>query len=237
MRNSWLLFLLLGLLLLPLSAEPSDPRAQSLAILKNQGFRVSTSLPQGRPAKLRPRAEIQARLTAMQAVTLWVAAPPDLITDKDLKAFAKEQGIADWLTAEEKAIFALPRSQARNQYLNDIGWTMENMWSLAWVLGFDTQPALSGQLQGDLARRLVLKYLPSPNHKANWQPRAQAEVVALEDLFYCAHNAVRSAQAGADTVPSGFDPVEEGGCIHERRHGLTWCLSPGVSWEDTDLST
>jgi|GEM_PF-2765268 len=27
------------------------------------------------------------------------------------------------------------------------------------------------------------------------------------------------------------------GAVHERRHALTWSLSPGVAWEDADLST
>lgn len=67
--------------------------------------------------------------------------------------------------------------------------------------------------------------------------RSVAEVVALEDLFYCAHNAVRSAQLGHNTVPEGFHPVRDGGVIHERRHALTWCLESGVSWDETDLST
>ena len=65
-----------------------------------------------------------------------------------------------------------------------------------------------------------------------------ADIIALEDLFYCAHNAVRSAQTGeAGTVPSGFHPVNNGGVVHERRHGLTWLISAGVAWDDTDLST
>jgi hypothetical protein len=67
---------------------------------------------------------------------------------------------------------------------------------------------------------------------------AERKVQQLEDLFYCVHNAVRSAQLGhADRVPEGFHPVRDGGCIHERRHALTWTLSPGVDWDDTDLST
>ena len=60
----------------------------------------------------------------------------------------------------------------------------------------------------------------------------------MEDLFYCAHNAVRTAQMGGKAaVPEGFHPVRDGGAIHERRHSLTWALSPGVEWEETDLST
>ncbi|MEY3241707.1 MAG: hypothetical protein RIR11_3146 [Bacteroidota bacterium] len=56
-------------------------------------------------------------------------------------------------------------------------------------------------------------------------------------LFYCLHNAIRSAQCGDDTVPPGFDPISNGGVIHERRHSLTWMLSKGIEWDDTDLST
>ena len=123
---------------------------------------------------------------------------------------------------------------AREKYLDSIGWQMENMWALAWVLGFDTEPALSGQLQGDLARRLIFRFSDPKNPK---EIRDLADVVQKEDLFYCAHNAVRSAQNGGDTVPDGFHSMADGGGIHERRHALTWCLSPGVSWDETDLST
>ena len=35
----------------------------------------------------------------------------------------------------------------------------------------------------------------------------------------------------------GFDPMGNGGVIHERRHSLTWMLSKGINWEETDLST
>lgn len=66
--------------------------------------------------------------------------------------------------------------------------------------------------------------------------RAHANIDRI-GRFYCCHNAVRSAQLGGKTVPDGFHPVMNGGVIHERRHALTWCLSPGVAWDDTDLST
>ena len=68
-------------------------------------------------------------------------------------------------------------------------------------------------------------------------PRSNAKALALEDLFYCAHNAARSAQLGSKTAPDGFNPVIGGGVIHERRHALTWATSPGTAWDDTDLST
>lgn len=90
--------------------------------------------------------------------------------------------------------------------------------------------------------RALFDFLPSLDHTidaflAGCTPRPDGDVDALEDLFYCAHNAVRSAQLGQDTVPPGFHPVADGGVVHERRHALTWTLSPGVAWSDTDLST
>lgn len=66
---------------------------------------------------------------------------------------------------------------------------------------------------------------------------SEEKLMEKEDLFYCLHNAVRSAQLGGETVPDGFHPVGNGGVIHERRHSLTWMLSKGVDWEETDLST
>ncbi|MDX2015500.1 MAG: DUF4272 domain-containing protein [Myxococcaceae bacterium] len=67
--------------------------------------------------------------------------------------------------------------------------------------------------------------------------RPLSDLIQLEDLFYCAHNDVRSAQLGYATVPAAFHPVFDGGVVHERRHALTWALSPGVPWDETDLST
>jgi hypothetical protein len=94
---------------------------------------------------------------------------------------------------------------------------LENMWPLAWVLGFPRPPALDG--------------------KAARPPRRPDEVERLEDRFSGCHNAVRSARLGGSTVPRGFDPVVHGRAIQERRHALSWCLSPGTSWDDTDLAT
>ena len=90
--------------------------------------------------------------------------------------------------------------------------------------------------------RILFDFLPGHDASvsdlvARAQPRSFQEVLELEDLFYCAHNAVRSAQLGRATVPDDFDPISDGGCVHERRHALTWLLSPGVDWDDTDLGT
>jgi len=220
------------LLLLLASAEAEIPRTENLEKLRSQGFLVSPSLPIREGTTLRPKEEIVARLKALRSYLLWVASP-DAERAEPFRRKIFEHGQKRWLTQEELAVFELDQAEARTRYLNDIGWQMENMWSLAWVLGFEQEPALSGQLQGDLARELVFRFAD----REQYTLRPVEQVRAAEDLFYCAHNAVRSAQLGKETVPDEFHPVEEGGGIHERRHGLTWCLSPGIEWDDTDLST
>lgn len=211
-------------------AQPN--REANLKQLMGLGFKVAPSLPARPQSSLRPKAEIAARLHALRSYVLWVAAPSAEMAEP-FKKSVFEGGQKQWLTATELAVFELDQEAAKAQYLNQIGWEMENMWALAWVLGFEKEPALSGQVQGDLARELVFKFAA----KKDYTLRSLAEVQAQEDLFYCAHNAVRSGQMGKDTLPEGFHPTEDGGGIHERRHGLTWCLSPGVSWDDADLST
>ena len=228
--------LLSCLLLLSTQAVAEDYREASLQRAKELGFKVSPSLPlpAGRGmVALRPESEIQLRLDALHALTLWVVAPAEAIDEEVMRKMANEGPISPWLTAKEKMIFQLPRAQAKAEYIDIIGWKMENMWALAWVLGFEVEPETRGQLAGKTAKALVFDFVPSGERKA----RPLARVRATEDLFYCLHNAVRSAQNGGDTVPNGFSPIAEGGAIHERRHALTWCLSPNVSWDDTDLST
>lgn len=118
------------------------------------------------------------------------------------------------------------------------------MWSLCWLLGYDTPPnPTSGQLPDEVTKGIIFEFLPNMESSVDdlvgrSKPRSLNEVLELEDIFYCSHNAVRSAQTGStESVPAEFHPVRDGGAIHERRHALTWAISDGISWDDTDLST
>ena len=219
-------------------------REKNLASLKRLGFRVAPSLPtvrhEGR-VRLRPVPEIVGRAAALKALFAWVSAPEDALPSDRVTAFVRRNKLRAHLTDEEREIVDLPRLDANEQHVNAIGWRLENMWPLAWVVGFDPAPPIGGMIDHERIGAL-LEFLPwfdgsVADYAKSWTPRPLAEVDALEDLFYCAHNAVRSAQLGGDTVPRGFHPVADGGVVHERRHALTWALSPGVAWDDTDLST
>ena len=223
----------------------SNIRAQNLERLARAGFRAAKSLPtvRGEHRALRPLAEIGARLFALDALFTWVAFPEASAASERVRRYAANNDAASWLTPREREIFEQPRQLAYERHVDSIGWRLENMWSLAWVLGFATPPALDGQMMPqELQRAMLLEFMPGldkrvPDLLARQPARSETEVDALEDLFYCAHNAARSAQLGSDTVPRGFDPIAGGGVVHERRHALTWCMSPGIDWDATDLST
>jgi hypothetical protein len=209
------------------------------------GFRVADSLPTVRsnePPTLRPAFEIALRLAALSALFLWAGSLEEDVSSAQLRDYVDSNGLRHALTGDELAILDLDREEAIGKHSRTIGWRLENMWSLAWILGFEPQPALSGMIDDETIRRMILEFLQCPRDTvADLLGRATVRSVdavdEMEDLFYCAHNAVRSAQLGGNTLPEGFHPIVDGGGIHERRHALTWALSPGAVWDETDLST
>jgi len=138
------------------------------------------------------------------------------------------------LTDSELEILSLPQDDAVEKFSYNIGWKLENMWPLAWVLGWEKQPDVDGNMiDDDTIEAMLTDFM---TRQPQLKLRSIDEVAALEDLFYCAHNAAVSARLGQDTAPESFHPIMNGGVIHERRHALTWCLSD-CAWDDTDLNT
>jgi len=219
-----------------------EVRDRNLSRLRDEGFQVAPSLPLRKDLiRLRPVREIGHRLMALDAVFTWVS---DLETDGDrVRAYDRINQLTEAMTPSELEIWRLDREEAHAEHVDTIGWRLENMWSLAWVLGFQHTPgAAGGMISGEIIREMLLKFLPGLSKSvadllAKSKVQSTAAVIELHDYFYCAHNAVRSAQLGRQTVPEGFHPVADGGTVHERRHSLTWCLSPDDSWDDADLST
>jgi hypothetical protein len=220
-------------------------RDRSTAVLATGGFRFAQWLPlRGRQElDVRPRAEIVQRLAALNAVFVYVVGA-ERVPEADLREMIREHGLDATMTPGERAILALSRADAQAEHRDSIGWLTENMLPLAWALGHSHEPSIDGaMLDGDAIGALCLGFAPTTAPAcaqllAAERLRPAAEVLAMEDLFYCCHNAVRGAQFNDPScVPSEFDPVANGGVIHERRHALTWMLSPGIDWDDTDLST
>lgn len=219
-------------------------RARVFADLSAAGFHPASSLPfPDMDARLRKPEEIAARVMALDALFTWVAFSEKDAASERVVQYIERNGLRDWLTPDEAEIIGMERADAHEEHVDNIGWKLENMWALAWALGFAHEPDLEAtQIKTEITRAIFWEFLAGldatiDQQVAKHKPRTQGEVVALEYRFYCAHNAVRSAQLGGDTVPEGFHPIVHGGAVHERRHSLTWCLSPDDAWEDTDLST
>lgn len=219
-----------------------DMRARNLSHLKSAGFKSAEGLPIGHSETLRPPAEIARRFGALAALFIYVAAPEDQVAEAELRAVIKNQNLTTALATAENNILSQPREAAHAEHGNAIGWKTENMWPLAWIFGFKPEIDIqSRQLQHEDIMALI-RYVPArgdtiEDFLAKHPLKPTEEIVEMADRFYCAHNAVRSAQLGSPAVPPNFDPVGDGGVIHERRHALTWALSPGVDWDETDLST
>ncbi|SEB87318.1 protein of unknown function [Tenacibaculum sp. MAR_2009_124] len=218
----------------------TDLRLNNVSICLNAGFRPSNSLPTEFERKLRPSIEIAQRLNAIKALVLWLMVPQENLESDIIINFIEKNDLKGFMSEEEKEI--LNGSRDDEQARNAIGWKFENAWSLAWYFGY-TEPEITGQMMsGEQMQEIMQDFsCPLDENIVNWtknkQTLSESELLRKEDLFYCLHNAVRSAQLGRKTVPKGFDPMGNGGVIHERRHSLTWMLSKGLNWEETDLST
>lgn len=220
--------------------DSSIVRSQSITICHDAGFQPASSLPTIRETKLRPTNEIAGRLHAIKALVLWLMVPTENLPDEKIINFINQNKLLGFMTEEEKEILNASRNNI--ELRNSIGWKFENAWPLAWYFGYD-EPEISGQMMtGEQMQEILINHTCSLDSLiSEWLPNQhtleEEKLVEKEDLFYCLHNAVRSAQLGGNTVPDGFDPIGNGGVIHERRHSLTWMISSDTEWEDTDLST
>ena len=229
-------------------------RDANLAYLNQHGFQPATWMPLpaavGETAEevgfaggvLRPERDIANRLLCHVGVFAWGSAPSEY--GEPISAFIDDNSLNEFMTEDELAIIGLSKDDASDEHADIVGWRLENMWSLAWILGLADPPsAITGQLPKEVTDHLIGLFLPdflvnADSLLAGGALQPVDEVIRMEDLFYLAHNAVRSGQSGeTDRLPEGFHPIADGGAIHERRHSLTWALAPGASWDETDLST
>lgn len=181
----------------------TDVRLENVAICLNAGFVPSRSLPTQLERQLRPKIEIAKRLNAIKAMVLWLMIPAKDLADKDILHFVESNELYLFMTEDEKQIFHSSREDEALR--NAIGWKFENAWPLAWYFGY-VPPDISGQMMtGEQMQEIVFKYkCPLTEKIEDWlgtkEVVPEEELRKHEDLFYCLHNAVRSAQMGGQTV-------------------------------------
>jgi len=218
----------------------TETRLDALSICLDAGYKPASSLPTDFDRQLRPSIEIAKRLHAIKAIVLWLMVPEEKLPNEKILNYIHQNNLEGFMSEEEKIILTLSRDDEEAR--DSIGWKFENAWPLAWYFGYKEPDILGNMMSGEQMQDILLNYTCQPDESIeNWiktkNTVSEENLIKKEDLFYCIHNAVRSAQLGRDTVPSNFNPVENGGVIHERRHSLTWMLSKGIEWDETDLST
>lgn len=218
----------------------TDTRLDNISICLNADFIPANSLPTEFERQLRPIEEIAKRLNAIKAIVLWLMVSEQDLTNERVLNFVETNELDRFLTEKEKEIFNSSRDN--EELRNSIGWKFENAWSLAWYFGYKEPDMFGNMMTGEQMQEILMNYTcPLGEKVEEWMNKkdtiSEEELIKKEDLFYCLHNAVRSAQLGHQTVPPNFDPIGNGGVIHERRHSLTWMLSNGIEWDETDLST
>lgn len=206
-------------------------RSANLARLRSLGFAPVAWMPlREHRAIVRPNDEIAARAVALAALAMWIT--DDRAPSAEILAHVSRGGLRDALDADERALFDAPRSSAA---IDDPIWDAVGM--LGWIVGLDHEPAADGAAMPDAARVDVVRWLYRGGdvHPSTLAPRTRSadEIVPLEDLFTCAHQASRLAQLGFTQGPRRAHHER----IEVRRHALTWALSPSVAWQEVDLSS
>ncbi len=221
-------------------------RKSNLAQLNAAGFVVAGNLPIGPHSEadaLRPANELAERLWASAAVYLYVAESEKKAPKSTIRECVVRHDLLRSMEERDRKRLHGWRWLSYLKHVDKVGWLLENMLALSWILGFDANFNVDGvMVGGDRLDRMLFEFIGDlgqdlPAWTASRVPRSEREVIVKEDLFYCAHNATTSAQLGRPTVPQGFGPIAGGNVIQERRHALTWAISPGVRWKDTDLNT
>ncbi len=209
-------------------------RDSHLGQLNDLGLETTDKIPNAHErgfSQVRPKPEIVRRLMATLAAFAWVCAPDEIVHDETVMRYIQENELNDGtFSLPEAKWIATPRNLAR-QFAVEAGWMTEYMWSLAWLLGYPPTPnPCPEQVTQEIIVALRDGFLGGFDSGFDelmntTRVRSLESIITLEDLLYCAHNAMFR-----------IGNVDSTRIVQERRHSLTWSLSPGVTWEQTDVT-
>lgn len=172
--------------------------------------------------KVRPAEEIAARFLSLSLLFTWVCADDEEAPSAELQATIEENGLDHFLTDDELDLLEMERDEAGEEGRATIGWKLENMWPLAWALGFAREPAADGQMIDEATvKELIFEFTPKlveAMAEGGEGPRLRgADELAATHARFAAGDAA--------------NPV-----IVERTVPLAWMLAPGTEWEDHEAA-
>ncbi len=125
------------------------------------GFQCARWLPAPNMSRqLRPTSEIAGRLAALAGLFAWASAPKEVMSNSFLADYFKKNSLGKHLTKDEIAIVSTSRTEAAEKHQHQIGWRLENMWPLAWVLGYEGEPDIDGnQIDPSISSGIMFEFL------------------------------------------------------------------------------
>lgn len=213
----------------------ADMRSRHVESAQERGLDVADWMPTAAErgyTQLRPQSEIVRRLMAAHATLAWVCAPDEIVPPPVIKSYVKDNALKRQSFSKREAHWIGTARREVRQEMSIAGWITENIWSLAWILGHaptvcPCEQQMPQSIMVDIRDNFLRQFDRSFDDLMEASSLQPLElIVTLEDFLYCIHNGFRNMQ-----------DVERAGLIQERRQSLTWALSPGVNWDDTDVST
>lgn len=219
-------------------------RSRHVEVSKEMGLEVAAWMPTAEIrgfTQLRPQKEIVRRLMAAHAAVAWVLAPEEEVPSSVIKRYVKDNGLVRSSFSEREADWIGTSRKDARESMGQAGWAMENMWGLAWILGNAPLVCPYEKLVPYSITRHVRDSFFCNFDRSFDELMAASQlqplelIITLEDFFYCIHNGFRNMCIRSDYRNTHDN--ERCGLMQERRQALTWALSPGVQWDDADVST
>lgn len=212
--------------------EPFDAkavRARSHAEIRRASGGVNEGLPLLEPMTPRDAEALAARVLVLNALgNLPREAPVPT-----LREWVVANGLTQSLSAFEAGLLQRRTEDVTEQELINASWYDEAIDALLWAGGLVEGLPLDARYP-----KSMLALLPDVSRGESGRalgrtvrPRPADELVAMLDLYYCAHWLVRDAGL------NGYDPVFDGGAVMERRKALEWLLDSAADWDAISLDT
>lgn len=213
-------------------------RSQSLAAITQLGLELTPTAP-SLPTALRLRSieEIAARLLGLGAVFSWVSTSESLVPRTAILRAINSRDLERFISREEREVLALGRSEASQNFSRTIGWKLEYMWPLAWVLGFDVEPTVDVKhIDASTSRQIVHQFLQNMQHSVESLTdrsslRSNQQVLGLYDLLLCAQHSIEENGWAVSNQTTLDQRQRQAKVVYQRRMALLWCLSPGLAWD------